>query len=503
MSLAALLAPAAVEAQMTSGPGLSSGTGQGTGAGGRTGVLRNQSGSMSGVGPGPAATGTQGRYLAPPPGPAPRRNLVPFGPGVDVTFPDDPYLLPFTALEQPGAQTDKFIPTYVTTDVLKNARSIATANERSLALQRVANGAIAANQLTLAHKTLEEATSAASDVTVPLLRDQRLIALVTSLNLLTTALVREGHETLAPLERTPQPEPLPKRLSASDSIRMARLEWRRGVYLAQLIGNPTYRNEMLFRVAESAASGSASIANEYTKPIEIDTLVREPTTTNTPRKDEQTPRQAEERRRQRAAEVASFKKEADTILIDSFEIAKKIDRLILKYRAMVRIALLAADSEQYARGVELSRGIQNGEARSEAMLLLAESQCRHNQSQTATVAYEQAAQAVAAVQQEGLRGVLAGILIDSLIATGRFDDARACVVLYPDESSRLVALGAVAESQGMRGAAESARRWIANEMPAALRPALYRRVTTGILAAAETNRTGDLRMPEERRPVVP
>ena len=30
-----------------------------------------------------------------------------------------------------------------------------------------------------------------------------------------------------------------------------------------MIGNPTYRNEMMYKVAESMASGSASIANEY------------------------------------------------------------------------------------------------------------------------------------------------------------------------------------------------------------------------------------------------
>ena len=46
---------------------------------------------------------------------------------------------------------------------------------------------------------------------------------------------------------------------------MARLEWQRGVYLASIIGNPTYRNEMLYKVAESEASGSATIANEYTE----------------------------------------------------------------------------------------------------------------------------------------------------------------------------------------------------------------------------------------------
>jgi len=422
---------------------------------------------------------------------------------VDVTFPNDPYLLPFMTVEQAGIQTDKKAPTYITSEILKNARLIATPDERSLALQRIANGAIASNQLILAHQTLEEATTTASDVKVHLVRDQRLIALVTSLTALTNALLREGREALVPVEKTPPPEALSKRVDSNVSIRLARLEWQRAVYLAQLIDNPTYRNEMLYKVADSEASGSASIANEFVKPLENDPPVSEQPTTNTPRKAVETPKQVEERRRQKVAENENFKKQADSLLVDSFEVAKKIDRLIWKYRAMVKIALLAADSEQYSRGVELARGIRNGESRAEAMLLLAESQCRHNQNAAATATYEQAAQAVSMVREEGLRGVLAGFVVDSLIATGRFDDARACVVLYPEQSQRLVALGAVAESQGMRGSAESARQWIAGEIPPEFRPVLYRRVTTGVLAATEQNRSAELMRPDEKPAAVP
>ena len=115
---------------------------------------------------------------------------------------------------------------------------------------------------------------------------------------------------------------------------------------------------------------------------------------------------------------------------------------------MVRIALLAADSQQYSRGFDLARGIENGESRAEAMLLLAEAQARDDQNDGATASYEEAARAVATVQQDGLRGVLAGFVVDSLIASGRFQDARKCVVLYPEPALQLVALGAVAEVAG-------------------------------------------------------
>jgi hypothetical protein len=125
------------------------------------------------------------------------------------------------------------------------------------------------------------------------------------------------------------------------------------------------------------------------------------------------------------------------------------------------------------------------------MLLLAEAQTRDNQNEGATWSYEEAAKAVATVQQDGLRGVLAGFVVDSLIASGRFQDARKCIVLYPAQSQRLVALGAIAESQGKRGSGEVARRWIADEVPEQFRPILYRRVTTGVLSAIESNRSKD------------
>jgi hypothetical protein len=433
------------------------------------------------------------------PGSESERRLAPFGPGVDVTYPNDPYLLPLMSMEEAGGTVDPKVPTRVTSDVLKNARLITTPEERSLALQRIANGAILSNQLTLAHKTLEEATTAASDVTIPLVRDQRLIALVTSMTILTDALMREGREILSgvvvPADAEPAaPEPLPKRLDAPTMIRMARLEWKRAVYLASIIGNPTYRNEMLYKVAENEASGSASISNEFVRTADLESLADRPA----PGQPQKRPT-PDERARARQALNETFTKLADAILIDSFEDAKKIDRLIWKYRAMVRIALLAADSQQYSRGVELSRGIENGESRAEAMLILAESMCRKNQTslnERATVPYEEAARAVATIQQAGLRGVLAGFVVDSLISTGRFSDARACVVLYPELSEKLVALGAIAEAQGRRGSAETAREWIAKEVPEPYRPVLYRRVTAGVLAAIEQNRSKEFLRPD-------
>ena len=77
---------------------------------------------------------------------------------------------------------------------MKNARLITSPEERSLALQRIANGAIASRQLFLAHQMLEEAITATSEVTMPLVRDQRLIAIVTSMTALTDAMLLQGRQ---------------------------------------------------------------------------------------------------------------------------------------------------------------------------------------------------------------------------------------------------------------------------------------------------------------------
>ncbi len=136
------------------------------------------------------------------------------------------------------------------------------------------------------------------------------------------------------------------------------------------------------------------------------------------------------------------------------------------------------------------------------MLLLAEAQSRapHVDISGATASYQAAAEAIATVQQDGLRGVLAGFLIDSMISTGRFDDARQCIVLYPELSQKLAALGAVAEAQGRRGAAEVARRWIERDVPEQYRPALYRRVATGVLWAIDQNRSKEFLRPDASNP---
>lgn len=465
-------------------PGLSSGSGEGTGAGGTMGgVQRNQSGSMSGSGP--------GSFGGIDPGPFPFRRIpqrfnIPAGPGVDVSFPDDPGLIPYLTLDIPGATADGKTPTKVTSDLLANARAIQTPSERCLAFQLIAKGAIYSNQFSIAHKALEEAAASALQETIPLTHDLRLMAIITTYFNLAEAVIREGQNdpTLGvELEAEPAkdapPDPLPKKLEGKAAIRLVRLEWNRAAYLAQMIHNPTNRNEMLYRLVDSQALGSIAIASEYGDDDQpIDAPANPPPA---PKEDS-----------------AAFKKLADEVLEDAVEVSEKIERPVWKGKALIRIAMGAADSYQYERGLKVARSIADPEYRTEALLFLAESQCRladqfpsssRRLNYEATQTYTDVARAVSEIRQLGLRGVGVGFLVDSLISVGRFDDARACVALYPERYQQFVALGAIAESQGRRGDAAAAREWIARETPDSYKPTLYRRVTRGVLSAIEQNRS--------------
>jgi hypothetical protein len=239
--------------------------------------------------------------------------------------------------------------------------------------------------------------------------------------------------------------------------------------LAGVIINPTYRSEFLSRVAEAISRDSSRIVSLYVRPGER-------------------PEARTEENKLSPEDVKEFEKVADDFLLEAKRVAEQVERPIWRNNALARVAISASESDQYERALAIGRSIENAEARAVALILVAESQTRHNQPEAATRSYQEVAEAVARVEQDGLRKVLTGLLVDSLIATGRFTDARACLVLYPSESDRFVALGAIAEGQGRRGSPAEAREWIAREAPEEYRSALYRRVNFGILGSIGNNR---------------
>jgi hypothetical protein len=353
--------------------------------------------------------------------------------------------------------------------MLENARLITDNYDRSRALLELARESILSNQLLLAHRVLEQAGTATLNEPDPLRHDQLIIEMINATGLLTETLIREGRTQPSLLEPSEtRPEPLARKLDAKLSLRLAKLEWQRGAYMAQRIQNPTYRSEYLDRVVEGLGKDSARIVDQVRPPAEG-------TDGNTVAREE--------------SENEEYRKGADDFLVEATKIAADIERPIWRNLAFVRTAVVAGESKQFSRAVTVAREIENPEARAQGFLLVAESQARAREDKAANESYTEVANAIARVSQTGLRGVLTGFLVDSLISTGRFEDARASLVLYPTESERFVALEAIAENQGRRGSAADAREWISRDAPPEYRPALYRRVNNGLLAAVRTERS--------------
>lgn len=452
---AVALSPERTRAQDAAG--LSSGSGSGTGTG---------SSSVPDYRP-QAPLGEPGSLETPDAlGPPPAVEAsFPVGPGVNVRFPDDPGIAPFLLLSEPGRTGGVPGTIRITPEMIDTAKLITEPGERGRILLQIARGAILSNQLPLAHRAIQEAADAANSETIELIHDQLIISIVTTSGLLADSLLREG-KPQSPLFPDEAETRTQARLDGRLAIRTARLEWRRAAYMATQIRNPTYRSEYLDRAIENMARGSAIIAMEYAvQPV-----------------DARGPEVSEE-------ELAAYNQEAGDILEEGATLADSIQRPVWRNRAKEVLAVSAGESGQYERATEMANRIKNAEARARALVLVGEFQARKGRNDDATRSYSLAAEAVASVQQRGLRGVLAGILVDSLISTGRFEDSRACLVLYPTDAERFVAMGAIAESLGLRRMGDEAREWIERDVPAAYRSTLFRRLNNGLLRAISEARS--------------
>ncbi len=113
----------------------------------------------------------------------------------------------------------------------------------------------------------------------------------------------------------------------------------------------------------------------------------------------------------------------------------------------------------------------------------------------ATFAYNEAARSVAAIELPDPRMLMAHRMVESLVAVGRFADARAATVLFTDPNRRLFVLGEIAESQGRRNLADVARKWIETEVAPEHRATLLRRVSQGVLTSVDQLRSQSSSIP--------
>ena len=476
----ALSFPAVAAAQ---GPPVSSGSGSGTGTGqsassfGATGT-----GTESSTGLGSTGTGREG--LPGGIGGRPRP-----GQAGDLTRPidrDNKNASPEGASSPGGLNV-------VDPHLFLDARAVLDPGERSLALVRIAQTAIFSKQLEDAHTALVEAAPAALAATQPLIRQQRTLAVVDTL--LSLAEERMGPTgdivPASDLPATPPTDPAPgdanrgsnnpgSRLdqpapiaalpdtSRRDRLSLALPEWSLAVDMARRVEDTTARTEALFRVVESEAYSSQRL---ITDPIRSSAFSGRPDPTSL------------------APEIRSF---SDDLLVKASQHSALIERPIWRNYATYSIISNAAASSQFSRGFEIARDVTQPETRTNVLIRLAEGQATNGRQAEATAAYAEAARAVALIPQVDPRETLVGVLVDSLVSFGRFEDARACVKLYFKTSNQVLAYAAVAESQGRRGLAESARQWISTEIAPEYRPLMYRKVNDGILASIEQNRSRDM-----------
>jgi hypothetical protein len=405
--------------------------------------------------------GPQGRGI-PPRVPGERNVRMPPGMPDDPTqalYPDLPDLLQ----SRPGSMSAEDLRA-LDRQILPEARLVIDPSQRALALERAARVKISNHELDDARKALAEAAEAALQVTDQTVHDSRLIGIVTTSLTLADEEVREVilDETLIDVSSTRPPRTLAERLRWAD---LAEDQWRRDLVIGRQIQSANFRSEMLYRVVEGRSRSSMTIANEVLRAPE-------------PRSDLQ-------------GMQTALNGRADAILAEAERVAWAIQRPVWRDTGLVRICGSAATSDQYRRGLDVARKIPQPEYRTDGLILLAEGQARHGDQAAASIAYQEAARAVAAIPLEDPRGVLANVLIDSLLAVGRFDDARASVGLYPDNDSRLEALGAVAEEQGERGLANSALVWIERDVAAPYRDLLRRRLNDGVQRLLEKTRSAE------------
>ncbi len=449
-------------------PGISSGSGSGTGTGNSSGSLGStgtgtSSGSLGSTGTGSeSAAGTResdpsrgSRGDGPMPGRA-GGNRVPLE-----TLRDSGFGRPVSGLEVSKEEVAR-----IDAAVLSQARAITDPGQRAMALERVARTKIFGLKLNEAHTALVEAGQAATlEKTSQTLHDRRINFVTQAILSLADADLREGllPRDAEPVDSEIAPPPESNRIDRATWLDRAEDEWNRARALATQFGNLNFRGQMLSRVAEAQASGAQQMADTAAHaPVEPSARSRE-----------DNPRVAR----------------ADRLFLDAAKQAETIDWPVWRDHALEVLVAKAAASGRFRVGGEIARRVGRPEIRVAAYLHLAEAQSRRDLQKEATASYVEAATSVASINLEDPRMVLGGILIDSLISMGRFDDARASITLLPNALRRQAALGAIAESQGRRGLSDSAMAWINREPNPEDRSLFRRRVTDGMLATVEQYRT--------------
>ncbi|WP_169977410.1 hypothetical protein [Tautonia rosea] len=361
-----------------------------------------------------------------------------------------------SGFQVPGTELSREEIEKIDAQLLENILLISDPTERSLALVQAARYKIVTRELETARRALDRASESIDQMTDPVRRDLRLISTSKTFVELAQESINaavSGVPGILSLEQELTPE---ERINA---LRDGLDAFTRANQLAAQIGSVGYRPQTMYFAAEQQAIGGQAIGVvAFRNPGR---LADQPDV------------------------LADLRRISTDYIERAASYAQTIDSPVWRDVTLSAVTSAAANSNQFALARRIARSVPELEIRFQALLTVAEAEVRRGSSDQATTDYAEAARTVASIPIADLRSTLNNVLIESLIAAGRFPDARRCVVFYPTDIDRLEALGAVAESMGSRGLSDEARDWIFREVRPEYRDQLYRRVNDGVLSTLE------------------
>jgi len=423
------------------------GTGVETGAGlGSTGT--GQESDSAGISEGTPA------FIRPMPG-------MTIGEGMpeDLRSPDNPALIPYDFIgvrrpsgpprpgESPAPEMTAEELTKVYRQLYSNAMRLTDPEVRIRALDRLARSEIFGNKLDEAVEAIKTAGETAASLPDGTIKNIRLVSLVTTSTNLSDGLIRESVE-----ERTED---------RYSWVEKAKGVWQRAADMSGMITNPDLRSEMMSRVALDISEDAQTIAakvSEYEQTNEIE----------------------KERK-------ARYENALDELFDLAIEINGRVPMTVWRNEVAEKIATKGALALRFDRAIAAARSIRQNAPRALALARVAEALARYEKTEQATEVFVETAQTAAAVKEESVRHVVAGDLVDRLIALGRFRDARMATYLYGEDESRMKALGAIAENQARRGGPNQAVAWINAEIAPEHRSVLIKRVQDGAVQSIQSN----------------
>jgi hypothetical protein len=348
-------------------------------------------------------------------------------------------------------------------DLLNDALRVIDPAERAWTLNLTARELLLSN-FDLAEKAVREGGTAALQIPPGTLRDVRLSALVnTCLDLTERILVQASSRAVATFDAG---EPLPQAKTRVELLEQAASIWRHAASLARSMRNPNYQSESLWRIASEAAKAAGSILSKFGA---ASSASESPDTIDPARARDWAARALE------AAERT----------------ANECPLVVWRDFTLATICYKAGAAGLFQQGLAIARRIQNPGYRATAMVYLADAMADRDQPELVQ-AYQTAAEAVATIKERDPRIAYASIVIDSMISSGRFEDARRASVLMPDDRSKQKALAAVARSMGRRGLHNEAFAWIDAEVAPENKAFLRRSVNEGLLINVEEQRKDQL-----------